>query len=181
VRGRRGEAARGYDLVSTTDPACTTASAGLGRMRAATGDRAGAVSAFGRIPPTSAAWSAGQVAAVRALISASAGTGSKATSADLVRAAELIDSLGLPPATAATLRICLPGQALEAAQAGQPLPAAVLGESAVAAAALDGGALERRVRLALEREYRVLARASDGLDRIRLVDLANEVRPRTLT
>src|SRR5262249_3156555 len=40
--GRTGDAARWYDLVSTTDPACTTASAGLGRMRAAAGDRAGA-------------------------------------------------------------------------------------------------------------------------------------------
>src|SRR5262249_56843907 len=140
VRGRRGEAARGYDLVSTTDPACTTASAGLGRMRAAAGDRAGAVSAFGRIPPTSAAWSAGQVAAVRALISASAGTGGKATSADLVRAAALIDGLGLPPAMAATLRIDLLGQALDAAQAGQPLPAAGPGEpAAVPGGAPDGG------------------------------------------
>src|SRR5262249_62417027 len=141
--GRTGDAARWSDLVPTTDPACTTAAAGLGRMRAAAGDRAGAVSAFGRIPSTSAAWSAGQVAAVRALISASAGTGGRATSADLVRAAALIDGLGLPPAMAATLRIDLLGQALDAAQAGRPLPAAVLGEpAAVAAAARNGGEVQ---------------------------------------
>jgi serine/threonine-protein kinase PknG len=177
------DADRWYDLVSTTDPACTSAAAGLGRVRAAAGDRAGAVSALRRIPSASAAWSASQVAAVRALIAPAAGGARAATTADLVQAAELIGTLGLSPAAAAELRIDLLRQALAAAQAGRPLPATVLGQRArvAASAAANGSADERRVRLALEREYRVLARASEGLHRIRLVDLANEVRPRTLT
>jgi serine/threonine-protein kinase PknG len=175
------DAARWYDLVSTADPAFTSAAAGLGRMRAAAGDRAGAVSAFGRIPPTSAAWSAGQVAAVRALIAASADGGGAAATADLVQAAKLIDGIRLAAAEAATLRVEVLRQALQAAQAGHPLPVIVLGGQPAGASASNGDADERRVRLALERDYRVLARAADGADRIRLVDLANEVRPRTLT
>jgi serine/threonine-protein kinase PknG len=186
ILGETEAAARWYDLVSTTDPAFTSAAAGLGRMRAAAGDRAGAVTAFDRIPPTSAAWPAGQVAAIRALITPSAGGGRPVPTADLVQASRLIDGMRLAAAEAAALRVEVLSQALRAAQAGQPLPVAVLGGQPTAgaasgASAANGSAGERRVRLALEREYRVLARAADGSDRIRLVDLANQVRPRTLT
>jgi serine/threonine-protein kinase PknG len=169
-------ATRWYGLVSTTDPAYTSAAAGLGRVRAAAGDRAGAVDAFDRIPSTSAAWSAGQVAAVRALLAHNATAGA-ATADDLVHAAGLIDRLRLATEEAAELRVQVLSQALTSAQAGQPLPAAVLGASGRA-----GIADERRCRLALEGEYRVLARsAGTRSDRIRLVDMANAVRPRTLT
>jgi serine/threonine-protein kinase PknG len=174
-------ATRWYDLVSSTDPAITSAAAGLGRVRVAAGDRAGAVGAFGRIPPTSSAWAAGQVAAIRALIAAP--PDGAAGAADLVRAAGLIDGLRLAAAEAAALRVEVLNQALHAARAGQQLPAAVLGVAPPAPPdpAGNGSADERRVRLALEREYRTLARVSAGPDRIRLVDLANSVRPRTLT
>ncbi|MEN3358553.1 MAG: serine/threonine-protein kinase PknG [Mycobacteriales bacterium] len=183
---RPEDAARWYDLVATTEPACTSAAAGLGRARAAAGDRAGAVSAFGRIPPASAAWSAGQVAAVRALTATAGDSGQPPSTADLVRAADLIGSLTLAPAIAAELRVDLLQQALRAALAGAPLPAAVLGAAAGRgpigpANGANGTADERRVRFALEHEYRVLARSVDGPDRFRLVDLANEIRPRTLT
>jgi serine/threonine-protein kinase PknG len=168
-------ATRWYGLVSTTDPAYTSAAAGLGRVRAAAGDRAGAVSAFDRIPSTSSAWSAGQVAAVRALL-AHHQTGGAATAEDLVHAAGLIDRLWLATEEAAALRVEVLSQALTAAQGGRPLPGAVLGRSG------GGTADERGCRLALEGEYRILARAADNrAERIRLVDMANAVRPRTLT
>jgi serine/threonine-protein kinase PknG len=173
-------ATRWYGLVSTTDPAYTSAAAGLGRVRAAAGDRAGAVSAFDRIPSTSSAWSAGQVAAVRALV-AHHEVGGAASAEDLVQAATLIDGLRLATDEAAALRVEVLSQALAAAQGGRPLPGAVLGRAGGATA---GGATadERGCRLALEGEYRILARAADNrAERIRLVDMANAVRPRTLT
>jgi serine/threonine-protein kinase PknG len=173
-------AARWYDLVSLTDPAYTSASAGLGRVRAASGDAAGAVRAFDRIPTASAAWQAGQVAAVRALVAAAQAAGGGDGEADLVRAAGLLDGLPLPADEGAALRVELLTPALRAALANRPLPAAVLGGQRNGGPS-GGTADEHRVRLALERAYRVLARTADGRDRIRLVDLANQVRPRTLT
>ena len=44
-----------------------------------------------------------------------------------------------------------------------------------------GEVRERDIRFALESAYREMARAAHGPERIRLVDLANESRPRTRT
>ncbi|MET0495886.1 MAG: tetratricopeptide repeat protein [Actinoplanes sp.] len=167
------QAAFYYDVVSRTDPAYTTAAAGLARCRLATGDRDGAVEAYNRVPGTSAAYRSSQVGAVRALVRT--GPSASADVAALAAAAALIDRLEMEAAQLAALRAELLERALSTLAGGTAVPAAVLG------AAKDGSAGERDVRLALEGAYREMARAVQGREKIRLVDMANAARPRTRT
>ncbi|MEV0897512.1 tetratricopeptide repeat protein [Actinoplanes sp. NPDC049802] len=166
-----------YDVVSRTDPAYTTAAAGLARCRLENGDRAGAVEAYGRVPGTSSAYPSSQIGAIRALVR------SHRTSAvdvdSLATAAALISQLEVEAAQLASLRAELLEQALRTMDGGAPLTGTVL-------ATVIGGtpaekSPERDVRFALESAYREMARASHGTEKIRLVDLANAVRPRTRT
>jgi serine/threonine-protein kinase PknG len=176
--GRHAAAAGYYDVVSRTDPAYTTACAGLARCRLAAGDRAGAVEAYNRVPGTSAAYRSSQVGAVRALLEPlpSAATDVNA----LATAAGLIDRLEIEAAQLAALRAELLERALHTIGTGTALPAAVL--RGTGSGTQNGGvAAERDVRFALESCYRELARAHHGGERIRLVDLANATRPRTRT
>jgi serine/threonine-protein kinase PknG len=180
-------AAGHYDVVSRTDPAYTTAAAGLARCRLAAGDRAGAVEAYNRVPGTSSAYRSSQVGAVRALVQPH--PAAKADVGALAAAAALIDRLEVAAAELAALRAELLEQALSSLAGGVAVPVAVLGGSAGSApdggaagsAAGSGTADERKVRFALEDAYRQMAQAVHGPERIRLVDLANESRPRTRT
>ncbi|HET9519280.1 MAG TPA: tetratricopeptide repeat protein, partial [Actinoplanes sp.] len=169
-------AAEYYDVVSRTDPAYTTACAGLARCLLATGDRVGAVRAYHRVPGTSAAYRTSQVEAVRALVRAH--PGAKSDVAALASAAALIERLQVETAQLAALRAELLEQALVSVTAGAAVPAVVLGGPA---ARSTGPAAERDIRFALEDCYRTLARTEHGPERIRLVDLANATRPRTRT
>ncbi|GAA3341321.1 serine/threonine-protein kinase [Amorphoplanes nipponensis] len=173
LAGRPAEAAAYYDVVSRTDPAYTTAAAGLARCRLATGDRDGAVEAYNRVPGTSAAYGSSQVGAVRALVRAH--PAAVADVAALAAAAALIDRLEMEAAQLAALRAELLERALSTLAAGTAVPAAVLGTPGA------GPAGERAVRFALEGAYREMARAAHGPEKIRLVDLANASRPRTRT
>jgi serine/threonine-protein kinase PknG len=173
LAGRQAEAAGYYDVVSRTDPAYTTAAAGLARCRLATGDTDGAVEAYNRVPGTSAAYRSSQVGAVRALVRSR--TTAAADVAALAAAAALIDRLEMEAAQLAALRAELLERALTTLTAGSSVPAAVLGTSGT------GQAGERDVRFALEGAYREMARAAQGPEKIRLVDLANVARPRTRT
>jgi serine/threonine-protein kinase PknG len=119
--------------------------------------------------------------------------------AALAAAAELIDRLEVEAAQVAALRAELLEQALLALDRGRPVPAVVLGSShdssqpsqpgavassqpgAVASSQPGAVADERGVRFALEAAYREMARAAHGMEKIRLVDLANAARPRTRT
>ncbi|GAA4938656.1 serine/threonine-protein kinase [Actinoplanes utahensis] len=166
-----------YDVVSRTDPAYTTAAAGLARCRLETGDRAGAVEAYNRVPGTSSAYPSSQVGAIRALVRAHRTAAVDVDS--LARAAELIARLELEAAQLAALRSELLEQALKTIGDGTAIDRDVL-------ATVIGGAPaekmpERDVRFALESAYREMARAAQGAEKIRLVDLANAVRPRTRT
>jgi serine/threonine-protein kinase PknG len=173
LAGRHADAAGYYDVVSRTDPAYTTAAAGLARCRLSAGDRSGAVEAYNRVPGTSSAYRSSQVGAVRALVRAQPGATTDV--AALATAAALIDRLEVEAAQLAALRAELLEQALATLGAGTDVPAAVLGGP-------DGGvARERDVRFALEGAYREMARAAQGPEKIRLVDLANAARPRTRT
>ncbi|MEV6494306.1 tetratricopeptide repeat protein, partial [Actinoplanes sp. NPDC051633] len=181
MAGEHAAAAGYYDVVSRTDPSYTTASAGLARCRLATGDRSGAVEAYNRVPGTSAAYHSSQVGAVRALVRPHpAATGDVAA---LAAAAELIDRLEVEAAQVAALRAELLEQALLALDGGRPVPAVVLGSSHDSSQSSQPGAVadERGVRFALEAAYREMARAAHGMEKIRLVDLANGARPRTRT
>jgi serine/threonine-protein kinase PknG len=173
LAGRHADAAGYYDVVSRTDPAYTTAAAGLARCRLATGDRDGAVEAYNRVPGTSAAYRSSQVGAVRALVHAH--PKAAADVAALAAAAALIDRLEMEAAQLAALRAELLERALSTLTAGTSVPSAVLGTPGT------GAAGERDVRFALEGAYREMARAAQGPEKIRLVDLANAARPRTRT
>jgi len=175
LTGRQAEAAGYYDVVSRTDPAYTTAAAGLARCRLATGDRDGAVEAYNRVPGTSAAYRSSQVGAVRALVRAHPSAAAAADVAALAAAAALIDRLEMEAAQLAALRAELLERALSTLTAGTSVPSAVLGTPGT------GHAGERDVRFALEGAYREMARAAQGPEKIRLVDQANAARPRTRT
>ena len=162
-----------YDVVSRTDPAYTTAAAGLARCRLGAGDRTGAVEAYNRVPGTSSAFRSSQVGAVRALVQAH--PAAAADVASLAAAAALIERLEIEAAQLAALRAELLEQALHTVTGGRALPAAVLGP------ARSGEVRERDIRFALEGAYREMAQAAHGPEKIRLVDLANAARPRTRT
>jgi serine/threonine-protein kinase PknG len=125
LAGDRAGAAGYYDVVSRTDPAYTTAAAGLARCRLAAGDRAGAVEAYNRVPGTSAAYRSSQVGAVRALVQSHPSAATDVTS--LAAAAALIDRLEIEAAQLAALRAELLEQALSSLAGGHTVPAAVLG------------------------------------------------------
>jgi serine/threonine-protein kinase PknG len=159
-----------YDTVSMTDPAFTTGCAGLARCRSAAGDRRAAVDAYARIPSTSAAHVDGQVGAIRALI------GDGASMTDLDQAAQLLSALQLPATETARLRVDLYEKVLAEVLAGAPLTPVLFGSAPKTA-----GSAEHTVRVSLETAYRTLGRAAEDAEKIRLIDAANTVRPRTLT
>jgi serine/threonine-protein kinase PknG len=165
-------AARLYDVVSRTDPAYTTASFGLARCRFALGDRTGAVEAFNRVPDSSSSYLEAQVGAARALIGIT--PHSAPGIAELTRACAAVDHLSLDRQQRANLVRDLLETALYLISSGHLPPdpgVSILGEPMT----------EQRLRLGLERAYRALARlAPTTAERIALVDLANQVRPRTL-
>ncbi len=167
------EAARWYEIVSRTDASITSAAFGLARSRLELGDRAGAISAYERVPDTSSGFLDAQAARVRCL-SAANGAGSVSLD-DLLAAGSILEDLPIDDVQ----RHRLTAEVLEAA-----LPLAVSGVG------FDDGRtrlvghrlVERDIRLGLERSYRALARhAGTRAESIRLVDQANRVRPRTWT
>ena len=166
-------AAQLYDVVATTDPAHTTACFGLARCRLASGDRLGAVAAYNRVPELSSSYLEAQVAAARALVDP---TGTPAPGVDDLTLA-CTDRRPLGPRRRAAGRAlprpvrCRPACCSTAARSTPTQSVTVLGEPLT----------ERRMRCGLERSYRALARlAATAEERIRLVDQANEVRPRSL-
>ncbi len=158
-----------YLAVWRSDVWCESAAFGLARVRARLGDRVGAVSALDEIPYTSRHYPAAQTAAVRVL-AGRLGDGASGLPGpdDLADAERRVRSLGLDASETGRL-------ALSIAEARLARACAVPGDA-------GRPGTEREIRLLLEREYRTLARGE--LDERRytiLVDLANAVRPRTLS
>jgi serine/threonine-protein kinase PknG len=165
-------ATRFYDTVSRTDPGFTTGSYGLARCLAAAGDRAGAVAAYGRVPATSITYVDAQIRAARSLVAHAAGAAP--SSVELTQASATIARLTLDAERRAMLARDLLDAALHLLHDGSIKPAP---DVIILGRALEEPAL----RAGLERAYRDLARlAPTDADRIRLVDLANQVRPTTL-
>ena len=169
LAGEIALAARMYDLVSRVDPSFVSAVFGLARCRRAAGDCRGAVEALNRIPASSALYVRARVEATRAYL-ASTGTGME----DLQAASVVAEGLGLDGRD----RWLLESQIFEAA---------ILELSAKKAVRVDGSAkilglplAERPLREGLERSLRSLGRLASDEERVRLVDEANRVRPRTL-
>jgi serine/threonine-protein kinase PknG len=161
-----------YDTVSRTDRGFTTASFGLARCRLAAGDRVGAVEAYNRVPEGSSSYLDAQLSAARALIEVDGATAPAMT--DLTQADATVGQLKLSGEQRASMSRELFEAALQLLRSGRIRPdpgVTLLGEPVT----------EVRLRLGLERAYRVLARlATTPEERITLIDRANQARPRTL-
>jgi serine/threonine-protein kinase PknG len=168
LAGRLDEAARWYDLVSRTDPSLTSACFGLARCRGALGDRAGAAAAYGRVPDRSSAHVDAQIAQTETMLI-------DATRADVIAAAAAIDDLRVTGERRAQLMAHLFEAGFGVACADGTVDNGR--EPDICGYAFD----ERGMRSALESTYRALARFCEQSDeRIRLVDAANRIRPRTV-
>ena len=167
--GDPAAASEHYEIVSRTDPSFTTATFGLARCRLACGDRAGALSAYARVPESSIAYDAAQTARIACLLNG------RPDLTELRAAAAGIDALVLDGEqhgrlTADLLRAAL---AFVSADRAAEDPAVTLGGRPL---------VEAELRFGLERTYRSLAAvAASAAERVRLVDEANRVRPRTWT
>jgi serine/threonine-protein kinase PknG len=162
-----------YDLVAHTDPSFVSAVFGLARCHAKKGDRRAAVAALNRIPQSSALSLRARVAAARMLVRSDAGQPRPALE-DLASASTLAEALPLDGLDKFTLSSEIYTAALEQMSSSTTKPTSngmkILGQP------ID----ERSLRSGLEGCLRSMAHLLAGEDRIRLVDQANAVRPRTL-
>ena len=164
-------AGRYFRLVWTVDQSYISASFGLARARLAAGDRPGAIAALAGVPSASSHHAEAQIAAVRILVSGDGHGG--ATGDDLRQADGRLTQLALDDVRRQQLTLEVLRAALDWCTSGQPVGGGrILGCEPNA----------RAVRFGLERTYRALASLTpDETRRIQLVDLANAIRPRTLT
>jgi serine/threonine-protein kinase PknG len=170
--GNYSAAAPCYDVVSRTDPGFTTAAFGLARCRLEAGAPAEAVEAYHRILETSSSYVDAQIGATRALLDLDGD--SQPGMAELSTACATVDRLSLDAEQRGELTRDVLTCALDLLDAG-----AVRADPDVTV--MGRPFTELGLRSGLERAYRSLARiASTRDERIRLVDLANQERPRTL-
>jgi serine/threonine-protein kinase PknG len=159
-----------YDLVSRTDPGFVSAVFGLARCLHAKGRRKDAVAALDRIPQSSALYLRARIEAARILIRQD----HSAPGADeLAAASSVAESLSLEGMNKFTLASQILAAALNLLRTR-----AVKENDAIRV--LGNPLQEGRLRSGLESTLRSMARFATGDERIRLVDEANQVRPRTL-
>jgi len=173
--GDTAAAGRYFRLVWTVDHAYISAAFGLARACLAAKDRPAAIAALAAVPETSSHHAAAQIAAVRILVS-------PGVSGDDLRAADgRLGKLALDEARRQQLTVEILRAALDWATAPAPSPVGS-GSGKPAGTILGCEPTERALRFGLERGYRALARLTpDRQRRIELIDMANEVRPRTWT
>ncbi len=170
--GEYGRAASLYELAASVDSTFVSAPFGLARCRAAEGDRAGAVAAYRRVPPSSAAFAGAQVESARTL--AGVRSSDAPSSSELEAAAQTIDQLQIDAAERSRLAAEVLERALAAMGTGALAPDA-------SKKLFGGGLTELDLRAKLEAVYRDQARmAPTDAERFELVDKANLVRPRSL-
>ena len=159
-----------YDLVSRTDPSYTSAAFGLARCLCATGKRKDAVAALERVPQTSNLFTRSRVEVARTLINTER---SAPGTNELKEASVAIEALTLEGMD----RYRLTKQVLETAL--NLVTSRTL--SPASSIAILGQPLEEvYLRKGLEKALRDMAHLATGDEKIRLVDEANQVRPRTL-
>jgi protein kinase G-like protein len=142
-----------FRLVWTVDRSCLSAAFGLARACLAAGGRPGAIAALAAVPGTSSHYAAAQIAAVRILVSGGQGQGAAVSGDDLRQADGRLGQLIMD----------------DVRREGK---GPIMGREPNA----------RDLRFGLERSYLALARLTPDEDRrIELVDMANAIRPRTLT
>ncbi len=164
-------AGRYFRLVWTVDRSYISAAFGMARTCLAAGDRPGAIAALAAVPPASSHYAAAQIAAVRILVSGDHQAG--VTGDELRQAGGQLGRLAVDDVRRQQLTVEILRAALDWCTSGQPAGGdPILGCEPNA----------RAVRFGLERSYRALARLTpDAARRVELVDLANAIRPRTLT
>ena len=170
LRGDYDEAARYYETVWRTNHTFYSAAFGLARQRAREGDRAGAIATLDQITAASAHFTAAGTASIEILID---GRGSdNLDEPTLLDAGKRASALTLESATKrATIRLKVLGAALDWVEAG----------GVPTAAQLYGADFDvPGIRAGMEQCYRALAHeTTDVWERIRLVEKANAIRPRT--
>ncbi|HEX4703370.1 MAG TPA: tetratricopeptide repeat protein [Pseudonocardiaceae bacterium] len=169
-------AARLYELVWRTDRSFVTAAFGLARTYLALGDRSGALEVLESVPDRSSYYIAAQTAVIAARTSWT--PPERLTERDLVDAGVRVERLNLDAERRAKLAADVLRAAVGWVRAGRPnaAPGGVNGR------VLGCELTERGLRFGLEGCYRMLARlAGNVADRVELVDLANSIRPRTMT
>ena len=164
-------AGRYFRLVWTVDMSYISAAFGMARTCLTTGDRPGAIAALAAVPAASSHYAAAQIAAVRILVSGDHQSG--ATGDNLRQAGGQLGRLVVDDVRRQQLTVEILRAALDWCTSGQPVGGGpILGCEPNA----------RAVRFGLERSYRALAGLTpDHARRIELVDMANAIRPRTLT
>lgn len=156
-----------YQAVSRVDSGYTTAIFAQARLLAAQGKIDEAVAALSLVPQTSSLYFDAQKTLAKVLID---NNGQPSGADQLNRAAQTIEALVLTGAEKVHMAKELFTAALAFVLTGKSGSLKLLNEEVK----------ERDVRARLEAAYRDLARlAHDEAERIRLVDLANQVRPRT--
>jgi serine/threonine-protein kinase PknG len=164
-------AGRYFRLVWTVDRSYISAAFGVARTCLAADDRVGAIAALAAVPSASSHHAAAQIAAVRILVSGDHRSGT--TEDNLRQAGGQLSRLVVDDVRRQQLTVEILRAALDWCTSGQPVGGGpILGCEPNA----------RAVRFGLERSYRALARLTpDEARRIELVDMANAIRPRTLT
>jgi serine/threonine-protein kinase PknG len=158
-----------YDLVSSTDPSYTSAAFGLARCLAATNNRSGAVAALERIPPTSNLYMRSRVEVARTLIDDSSST---PAAKELQAASTAIETLTIDGIERHRLSKQVLETTLNLVTSKKLSPTASI--------SIFGKPLEEiHLRKGLEKALRDMAHLSAEAEKIRLVDEANRVRPRT--
>jgi len=162
-----------FRLVWTVDRSCLSAAFGLARACLAADDRPGAIAALAAVPGTSSHYAAAQIAAVRILVSGGPDQGATISGDDLRQADGRLGQLIMDDVRREQLTVEILRAALDWCGTGQPT-----GKGPIMGCEPNARAL----RFGLERSYRALARLTPDEDRrIELVDMANAIRPRTLT
>jgi serine/threonine-protein kinase PknG len=176
--GDDAAARRYYQLVAAIDRSYVSAAFGAARACLALGDRPAAIAAVAAVPDTSSYHAAAQIAAVRLLIAGRTGV----SAADVRQADGRLVRLSLDDLRRQQLTVEILHAALEWVADGRPAGARAGGPADNGGAILGYEPNERALRFGLERGYRALAGLTqDAARRVELVDMANSIRPRTLT
>jgi serine/threonine-protein kinase PknG len=158
-----------YDLVTRIDPSFISAAFGLARCLESRGDRKGAAQALDRVPPGSALYVRARIEAARILIRQN---GAAPNIDDIASASAVAESLQLDGMNRLIVSNLILRAALDVARSKWS------GNGSVRVLGLP--MQEKKIRLELESTLRAMAQMATGEDRIRLVDEANAMRPRTL-
>ncbi|MQA26749.1 MAG: protein kinase [Micromonosporaceae bacterium] len=161
-----------YQRVWRTDRGFVSAGFGWARQRWQAGDFSGAAAVLDEVPQTSSQHLTAQIAAVLARLAPPA---SEFREADLLRAGGRAEQLDLDAERRARLTAEVLGASLAWVQAGRQN-----GDPGGPRRVLDCPMTERDLRFGLEQVCRDLAKlADDPQTRVRYVDQANQIRPRT--